>query len=319
MINIKTKNLIGVSIVIIATLIWLYVIQGYATGYGFSRVSLVSEIKKDYGRDGGEWSFGWVVLPAILTLIFLTRKRYQELELKPDHIIGGLLLLIGFFVYFAGFKANQKYFGYASGQIIAVGAIFWFLGRQWFFMSFWLVVLLGMMWPWRFLIEPISFPLQLIMVKLTTGFLNLIGDPAISNGTAIMSTKVDPVDGGAINLNVAAACSGLRSLFALFMMGLIYGYLSLKKEWKRVLLISLVPLIAIIGNFVRMMMLYFGTQVMGRKVAIGEGEHDPSSYHITSGLAVFVVAIIVMMICVELMNRGFRMLKKRKTVVKNVA
>ena len=157
------------------------------------------------------------------------------------------------------------------------------------------------------------------MVKLTTGFLNLIGDPAISNGTAIMSTKVDPVDGGAISLNIAAACSGLRSLFALFMMELIYGYLSLKKEWKRVLLISLVPLIAIIGNFVRMMMLYFGTQVMGRKVAIGEGEHDPSSYHITSGLAVFVVAIIVMMICVELMNRGFRMLKKRKTVVKNVA
>ena len=162
----RNKSVVSASIVVV--FVYLFLVYGYSTGYEFSREPLGSSIIADYGRDGGEWSFGWVVLPAILALIFLTRKRYQDIELKPDHIIGGLLLLVGFFVYFAGFKANQKYFGYASGQIIAVGAIFWFLGRQWFLKSFWLIVLLGMMWPWRFLIEPISFPLQLIICLLYT-------------------------------------------------------------------------------------------------------------------------------------------------------
>ncbi len=309
---------LGILVLLSGMTYWIFMKQGYATGYGFSRATLATDMAKGYIADGGEWGFGRIVLPAIAILAWMTRERYRGLTVKPDHVIGGLLLLLGFFIYFAGYKANQKYFGFASGQIIAVGSIFWFLGRQWFYKSFWLVILLGMMWPWRFLIEPVSFPLQLVMVKVTSGFINLIGDGAVVNGTSIITAKLDPISGEPIGLNIAAACSGLRSLFALFMMGLSYGYLTLKSFWKHLVLIALVPLIAVLGNFIRMLMLYFGAQLMGSEKAIGHGEHDPSSYHIGSGLVVFVVALVVMIISVELLNNGFRIFKKRKTVVKKV-
>nr|NIP95589.1 hypothetical protein [Akkermansiaceae bacterium] len=75
--------------------------------------------------------------------------------------------------------------------------------------------------------------------------------------------------GDRFNLGVAAACSGLRSLFALGMVSLLYGYLSLERSWQRfLLLVSALPF-AILGNFVRMMMLYFGTIWVSAEFAIG--------------------------------------------------
>ncbi|MGJ8676112.1 MAG: exosortase/archaeosortase family protein [Akkermansiaceae bacterium] len=313
------KNLLFVTLSVAALLVWMFFIQGYATGYWNERSSLHDDILVGYNAQGGDWGFGRVILPAVILLAWFTRARYRDLEIKPDYVWGLLFLVLGFFVYFAGYKANQKYIGFASGNFLVMGLVFWFLGKQWFIRGFWLFVLFGLAWPWLLLIEPISSPLQVVMVKLTTTFLHLVGDDALRSGTAIESTKIDPVTGETIKLNIEAACSGIRSLFALLMMAVIYGYLSLRKEWKRFTLVALVPLICIIANFARMLMLYYGAQTLGSQVAIGDGEHDPSSYHIAAGLVVFVVAMIVMIILVEVMNHGFRIFKKRKTVVKALA
>ena len=151
------------------------------------------------------------------------------------------------------------------------------------------------------------------MVQLTTGYLNLTGVQAIPEGTSVLTDTLDPKTGDPISLNIAIACSGLRSLFALIMIGLVFSALMLKKDWKRLVLMLCIPLVAIAGNFVRMLMLYYGSKFGGTKFAIGEGHGNESSYHIGSGLVIFVVALVLVTILVELLNQGFsRFFRKRK-------
>jgi len=305
----------------------LYLFMGYSSGYGeviddrvvFNRDSLWSTMRTDYKRDDGEWGFGYFVPFAAIGLFWFRRRDLLPTPVRPAPVLGAVILLFAFLVYWAGYRGEQKYFGYAAGQFILLGTIFWFLGWPWFRKIFWLWVLVGMMWPWRFLIGRISSPLQLVMAKLTAKFLNLIGVGTVTNGSAVMTDTRDPVTGGFINMDIDVACSGMRSLFALIMIGMVFAFLRLNVEWKRWVLMAFVPLVAIAGNFVRMLILYGGSRTWGSEFAIGKDHTHMSGYHMFAGLMVFVVALILLSILVELLNHGLRIFKRSKVVRKQVA
>lgn len=299
---------------------------GYSSGYGvvvdnsvvYVRVPLLTMMFKDYGMDQGEWSFGYFVPFAVGILFWLRREDLLKTKIRPSVVVGGFVCLFALVFYWAGYRGEQKYFGYAAGQLLTLGAILWFLGWAWFRKVFWLWVLLGMMWPWRFLIDRISAPLQMAMVKLTSGFMNLIGVDAVASGSSLSTASLDPVTSIPISLDVDVACSGMRSLFALTMIGLVFAFLRVKGEWKRWALMAFVPVVAILGNFVRMLMLYFGSVLWGTKIAIGE-KHEMSAFHMIAGLMVFVVALILMSGLVAVFEGGWKKnLARRKMVVRKV-
>ncbi|GHC65044.1 hypothetical protein GCM10007100_36090 [Roseibacillus persicicus] len=129
---------------------------------------------------------------------------------------------------------------------------------------------------------------------------------------------MDPVTSLPISLDVDVACSGMRSLFALAMIGIVFAFLRVKDEWKRWVLMAFVPVVAILGNFVRMLMLYGGSVVWGTKIAIGEN-HEMSAFHMLAGLMVFVVALILMSGLVAIFEGGWKkFVTRRKTVVRTV-
>ena len=298
---------------------------GYSSGYGqsindsvvFIRKSLMLEMKSDYARDNGEWNFGYFVPFAVVGLFYLRRDRLLAITIKPSISLGLLLLVLGFFIYWAGYRGEQKYFGYAAGQILVAGAVLWFLGWAWFRKVFWLWALLGMMWPWRLLIEPISAPLQLLLAKLTAGFLSDFGVGAVSAGSSVSTDTADPITGNFISLDIDVACSGMRSLFALVMIGMVFAFLRVKDEWKRWVLMAWVPLIAVAANFVRMLMLYGGSRFWGTGFAIGK-DQQMSPYHLVAGLVVFAVALVLMSVLVEILDRGTKFFKKSRVVRKKI-
>ncbi|MGJ8723031.1 MAG: exosortase/archaeosortase family protein [Roseibacillus sp.] len=317
------SHLLVISVVFLV----MFTLLGYSSGYGtvvdggvvFLRSSLLSHMKADYSRDGGEWSFGYFVPFAVGALFWFRRKELLGTEVKPALVVGGAICVMAFLLYWAGYRGEQKYFGYAAGQLLALGAIFWFLGWGWFRKLFWLWVLLGMMWPWRFLIGRISAPLQMAMVKLTSGFMNLIGVDAVASGSSLSTASTDPVTSLPISLDVDVACSGMRSLFALTMIGLVFAFLRVKDEWKRWALMAFVPVVAILGNFVRMLMLYFGSVLWGTDFAIGEN-HEMSAFHMLAGLMVFVVALILMSGLVGIFEGGWKkFFTRRKVTIKKVS
>ncbi len=290
----KIKYSIGSIICIV--FLYLVIKLPYASGYMSERSTIWGRMRAGYQVDQGEWSFGYFVPFIVAGLFGLTWKRWLGCWRGCEKSwVGGVILFIAFFIYFGGYKANEKFVGYASLQLLVAGIVIFFLGIRFFGKAFWLWVLLGMMWPWTFLIEPISFPLQKIMSQLTYGALRLIGEDVIKDGTAVMSAPSGGMAAGErFSLKVAAPCSGLRSLFALVMISISYGYWLLKSNSKVLVMFLMAVPLAVLGNFVRMMILYVGTISFGSEFAIGRGEHDPSTYHIMAGLMVFVIALFGM-------------------------
>ena len=290
---------------------YLYFGFGYSTGYMFERSTLWSNMRQGYRMEQAEWAFGYFVPPAVVLLLWVTRKRFARITIRPSYL-GLVVLAFGCFIYFGGYKANEKYVGYFAGQILVAGFILWFLGIEFFRRAFWLWILFGLTWPLVFLIEPIASPLQLLMTKLTEVYLKVTGVDVIRSGTSLYSPPSEAVPSGdRFSLGIAVACSGLRSLFALGMVSLLYGYLSLEKGWHRLLLAASAVPFAIFGNFVRMLLLYYGTIWVSKDFAIGTDDH-PSAFHTGAGIAVFIVALICMLVLVEVLNGGFRALKRKR-------
>jgi exosortase len=90
------------------------------------------------------------------------------------------------------------------------------------------------------LYNQITFPLQLFASGAAESVLSLLGIPVLRDGN-VLELASQP-------LNVAEACSGIRSLLSLTFLSLVYAYFFDKHVWMRwVLLIGTVP-IAILAN-----------------------------------------------------------------------
>jgi exosortase len=92
-----------------------------------------------------------------------------------------------------------------------------------------------------------------------------------------------------IALEVAEACSGIRSLMSLVTLAIIYGYLMEKRLWVRcVLALASIP-IAVIANSVRII----GT---GLLVQYWSAEKAEGYFHASWGWITFVVSLLMLYI-----------------------
>jgi exosortase len=179
---------------------------------------------------------------------------------------------------------------------------------------------LAFMWPMFPIEERVVGKLRLITAALSGEVLHLIGIDVVREGTALSSTA-DPARGlsqGAVfQLDVEEPCSGVRSLYSLLMVSALYGYLSLKRTFPRlVLFASAIPL-AMAGNVVRMVLLALGSMWFGTEFAVGrnlgDGHQEMSVYHSLCGYAVFAVALVGMFgLCSLLEGKHWKSLKNLK-------
>ena len=107
-----------------------------------------------------------------------------------------------------------------------------------------LVLLLAIPIP-AIIFNQITFPLQILASKLASALLPLFGVPVLREGNIIELP--------AMKLEVAEACSGIRSLMSLFTLSIFYGYFLEKSILRRaVLALASIP-IAIAANAVRIL------------------------------------------------------------------
>jgi exosortase len=141
------------------------------------------------------------------------------------------------------------------------------------------LVLLPLMIPLPgFIYDRLTLPLQLIASMLAENFLTILGFSVLREGNILhMPTQT---------LDVAEACSGLRSLYALTFLTLTYAYFFTARNWRRwVLLAAIVP-VAILANAGRVA----ATAILGN--------YNPALtvgfYHEMLGWTVFVFAFIML-------------------------
>jgi len=89
-------------------------------------------------------------------------------------------------------------------------------------------------------------------------FHTLLGIGIIRQGTQLS----DP--SGSYQYEVAAACSGIRSLFIILLLSIVYSFVVFRSFWKRVLLISMAFPLAVLGNLLRMMCIVIAAEIGGK-------------------------------------------------------
>ena len=128
------------------------------------------------------------------------------------------------------------------------------------------------------LIEIGTQPVKLAISDGVVGLLSGFGYPVAQSGVSIFI--------GQYELLIATACSGLNSLISLTAIGSFYVYLRHNSTpgYTFILLLAILP-IAILANFVRVLMLVLLTYHAGESTAQG-------FLHETSGMFLFVFALV---------------------------
>ncbi len=244
----------------------------------------------DWATDAN-YSHGFLV--PVVSAYLLWHKRAQILALPRRIDNRGLVLVIlGLVLFILGNGAAEFFVGRVS-LVVTLFGLFWYLfgpelsRNTWF--EFWFLVF---MIPIPYVIYfAVTFPMQVLASKITVHALNLIGLGVVRQGNIIHLPGY--------SLEVAEACSGMRSLVSLLALGAIYAYTTQRKLTAKIILfLSTIP-IAVIANVFRV----FVTSLLAYTVTHAVAE-DP--LHTLLGLSVFVVAFILMFIEGLILRRLFR-------------
>jgi exosortase len=300
----SSKIHIAAAITCVALTALLLSLQ-YSYGVGAATYSLGRYIWSNWS-DNEDMGHGFLIIPAVLFIIYSDRKRL--LSLTPTAGWGGLcLLIIGLLIYWCGNQADITFVGLISIVVVLVGCVWWLLGWEYLkALSFPIAFLLFAI-PLPGLDMMVALPLRYLMSKISVLLLKMIGIPVVLVGTGILSAPDAAhhlATGQRFAVDVANPCSGIRSLFALMMVGALFAHFTLKGAWRKWVLFLCTPPLAIAGNLARILMLTIGTVVFGSEFALGKNplEH-PSWFHMAAGYLVFIVALLGMMGIASLLTR----------------
>jgi colanic acid biosynthesis glycosyl transferase WcaI len=142
-----------------------------------------------------------------------------------------------------------------------------------------------------FVIERITFPLQILASQLAEKSLELLGYSVLREGNILRLPGQ--------TLSIAEACSGLRSLLALTFLGQAYVCMFDDRRWTRVAMLLLVIPIAVFANAMRIV-------VNAVAITIRPGLVH-GLFHESTGWVVFVVAFL----CIVMLHASFNRIGRR--------
>jgi exosortase len=174
-----------------------------------------------------------------------------------------------------------------SFLIALVGTILYLGGTRWVkILAFPLALLLFMIPIPAILYAALTLRLQTLASQLGEIMIGWMGIPVLRAGNTLQLPSQ--------TLDIAEACSGIRSLLSLGFLSLVYAYFTDKRPWMRwALLIATIP-IAIGANGIRVAVTGLLSEI-NTELARG-------AYHEAEGYIVFVVALVALIITHRLLS-----------------
>lgn len=235
-----------------------------------------------------DFSHGFLIPIVSFYFVYERRKELSALN-RSSNWIGLALLLFGIVLLLLGNLATEYFTMRFSILVVLGGIILFLLGKEFFkTLLFPLVFLIFMIPIPSVLMDRITFPMQLFASKVAAKSLYLIGIPALREGNVILLANT--------SLEVAEACSGIRSLISLLALSVVFAYFSQKTTLKRVLLILSTFPIAIIANAARVT----GTGILAHYYGDGVAQ---GFFHGFSGWILFVVAFVCLFLLGAMLSR----------------
>jgi len=236
-------------------------------------------------------SHGLIVPFISLLMIYRQQDKLTDIPLESNKI-GGIILIASMVIYIVSYIGALTVVSRLMIVSSLIGLVLYAFGGKIFaLLRFPLLLLLFMVPVPDSIYRLIAFPLQLFATKVSAILIQAIGIPAFREGNIIYFQHMQ--------LEVAEACSGLRSLMAFFVLGVILAHMMTKASRLKgaLLVLSTVPL-ALCVNIIRIT----GTGLL----AHGYGEKMAEGFlHEFSGIFVFVLGVL-------LLGCEFMLLSKKK-------
>lgn len=243
-------------------------------------VSLVRQWSAD-----GNYSHGFLILPAAAYFAWRRRARLAELPLQPRAsglvVVAGSLALLA-----AGVAASELFVARVSVIGVLAGSVLFLFGLHHLrVLAFPLAFLLLMIPLPEIVFNQLALPLQLVASQVGEVTLRAFGIPVLRDGNVLELVGM--------RLEVAEACSGIRSIVSLLTFAIVLAQLggaSASRAW--ILVVATIP-IAVLANATRVAATGLAAQQFGPAVVEGE-------LHSASGMLVFLVAVGALL----LLDRG---------------
>jgi exosortase len=251
--------------------------------------NVLAKLVHDWASDEN-YSHGFLVIPVALYFVWERRQRLFATPMRPSSA-GLLLIIASLLVLVAGVLGAELFLSRVSMIGLLAGVIWfmWGLGHL-RLLAFPLAFLILMIPIPTIVFNQIAFPLQLLASRFGEASLRVCSIPVLREGNVIVLAST--------TLEVAEACSGIRSLISLLTLGIVYGYfIDQRPLFRIVVALSTVP-IAIVANGLRVA----GTGVAAHYFDPGAAE---GFFHTFSGWLVFVVAFVLLLGVIQVLRRLF--------------
>jgi exosortase A len=227
------------------------------------------------------YSHGFLIPLVSGYLVWQRLDEFMEIEYRPT-VLGLAVAILGLVLFLFGMLAGESFTMRFSMLVVLAGAILYGFGAG---------LMKAVAFPFAYLIymiplpyilyDSIAFPLKLIVSKYSVAFLKLIGIPVMREGNVINLVST--------TLEVADACSGIRSIVSLLALATALAYFSHKGWKKRALLIFSALPIAIFANGVRVI----GTGILANWYGAAAAQ---GFFHEFAGLVIFGVAMALLLL-----------------------
>lgn len=244
--------------------------------------SLLVWMYQAYSTSGLEGEDGQgLIIPFLVGGLFWW-KRKELLALRLRGWWPGLLLLAAALaLHILGYVVQQARISIVAlfVGIYALTGLVW--GTRWLRASFFPFFLFAFMVPLGSYAAKITFPLRFLVSWIVEHlFDDVLGIGVMRVGTQLFNSL------GTYQFEVAAACSGIRSLTSTLLAATAVGFIVFQSPWKRAVMIASAVPLAVIGNVLRLSLIVGAGEFFGQRT--GNFVHENTFFSLLPYIPVFV-------------------------------
>ena len=234
-----------------------------------------------------------VMIPWLVGAIIVMRRT--ELAAIPKQPSSPALALIplGLLLHLSGYLVQQTRLGVVGFLVGFFGIMGLYWGRAWMRGFAFPYLLFFFCVPISVFLDTLTHGLRLLSTLMSTTFCEWVLNMKLERAGTIVLQKASTVTQG-FRFDVAPACSGIRSATVVLLLTVTFAFLNFRSPWRRLFLILLSPLFAVLANVIRLIVVFAVAEAAGQAA----GEAVETKF----GFATFLIALG----CVFLVARWLR-------------
>ncbi len=249
-------------------------------------IAFIVQYYRDIVNMAGRWnnedfSYCYLVPVIFVYLLYQSKDILKNTEIKSS-LWGMAVIIFSCILYLMGNLGSVETLGAVSVWITLAGAGLLIFGREIVKKLAFPFIILAFIVPLPpFVNNLFTFRLKLISSALSVKLMQIAGLSVFREGNII--------DLGVTQLQVVDACSGLRYVYPLLLMGFIFAYMFHKKWWEKIVIILATIPISVISNALRIAITGYLTANVSKELADG-------FFHGFSGWLIFVISFLLLVI-----------------------